>query len=360
MSELPAFFMEQAEAGPHIQFVYDVAAGRVVFVNQAYQRVLGGTPAQVNAELPALLARLHPDDRKYLGYYWKLWVRGQMPDEVEIRLQHQEAPDRWFCLTPAFRHAPAGPLLLGGTLRDISVLKHHQANSDQFNVRKNAALEILSHDLSGVFAMVQQIVDYLKEEVVSPAGSRVPDMLQVLATTSQASVKMIRDFISIEFLASANTDLKRDRVDVGAVLRPPLADLHHSRGLLGQAFAYTLPAEPVYALLDVNKFTQVITNLLSNSLKFTPDGKQVAVQVEADPERVRIRVVDQGIGIPAALQADLFERFTAARRPGLRGEPTTGLGLALCKTIVEWHHGTISVASTEGEGSTFTVEIPRA
>ena len=69
MSELPAFFMEQAEAGPHIQFVYDVAAGRVVFVNQAYQRVLGGTPAQVNAELPALLARLHPDDRKYLGVW---------------------------------------------------------------------------------------------------------------------------------------------------------------------------------------------------------------------------------------------------------------------------------------------------
>ena len=56
----------------------------------------------------------------------------------------------------------------------------------------------------------------------------------------------------------------------------------------------------------------------------------------------------------------LFERFTKARRPGLRGEATTGLGLALCKTIVEWHHGTIFVNSVEGEGSTFTVEIPRS
>ena len=65
MSELPAFFMEQAEAGLHIQFVYDAAARRVVFVNPAYQTVLGGSPAQVNAELPALLARLHPDDQKY-------------------------------------------------------------------------------------------------------------------------------------------------------------------------------------------------------------------------------------------------------------------------------------------------------
>ncbi|RZK56827.1 MAG: hypothetical protein EOO59_09510 [Hymenobacter sp.] len=62
MSDLSAFLLEQAEAGPHVQFIYDVAAGRVVFVNQAYHTVLGGNPAEVNAELPALLGRLHPDD----------------------------------------------------------------------------------------------------------------------------------------------------------------------------------------------------------------------------------------------------------------------------------------------------------
>jgi two-component system sensor histidine kinase VicK len=90
---------------------------------------------------------------------------------------------------------------------------------------------------------------------------------------------------------------------------------------------------------------------------------------------VRFLVRDTGIGIPAALQPVLFERFTPARRPGLRGEPTNGLGLLLCKTIgeptnglglllcktiVEWHQGTITVASTEGIGTTFTVEIPQA
>ena len=360
MSDYPAFFMEQAEAGPHIQFVYDVSARRVVFVNPAYQTVLGGSPAEVNAELPALLARLHPDDHQYLTYYWKMWVRGQMPDEVEVRLQKNGAPDQWFCLTPSFRHVPDGPLLVGGTLRDISVQKHHQANSDQFNVRKNATLEILSHDMSGAFVMVQQIVQYLSEEVTTPAGSRVPEMLRVLETTSRDSVKMIRDFINLEFLASANTDLKRDRVDVGAALRGPLEELHRSKGLLNQQFEYTLPPEPLYALLDVNKFTQVVTNLLSNAIKFTPDGKRVLVQIEPCPDGVRIRVVDEGIGIPEALQPHVFEAFTPARRPGLRGEPTTGLGLALCKTIVEWHQGTISVASTEGEGTTFTVEIPQA
>jgi len=175
MSDFSAFFMEQAEAGSHIQFIYDVAASRVVFVNAVYQTVLGGNLAEVNAELPALLARLHPDDRKYLAYYWKLWVRGQMSDEVEVRLQKKEEAEQWFCLTPSYQETANGHVLVGGSLRDISEQKAYQANADSFNTRKNAALEILSHDLSGSFAMVQQIAAYLREEVQSPGDSRVPE-----------------------------------------------------------------------------------------------------------------------------------------------------------------------------------------
>ena len=360
MAELSSFFVEQAEASSHIQFVYDVPAGRVVFVNNAYHSVLGGNPAEVNAELPHLLARLHPDDRAFLAHYWQLWVRGQAADEVELRLQKKDAPDQWFCLTPFFQGTPEAPQRLGGALRNISAQKQYEENADRFNNRKNVTLEILSHDLSGAFVMVQQIVAYLQDEVATPPDSRVPELLSVLETTSQNSVKMIRDFVNLEFLTSTNTDLKRSRVDVGAVLREPLDELYRSKGLLGQYFDYTLPAEPVYANLDVNKFAQVITNLVGNALKFTPDGKRVLVHVAASPAGVRIQVIDEGIGIPAHLQPYLFDSFTQARRMGLRGEPTTGLGLALCKTIVEWHQGTISFASTEGVGTTFTVEIPQA
>ena len=360
MSDYPAFFMEQAEAGPHIQFIYDVPAARVGFVNTAYQRLLGGNPAHVNAELPALLARLHPDDLKYLAHCWRLWARGQMTDEVEIRLRQEGAADQWFSLTPAYQRTAPGGVLVGGTLRDISEQKAYQANADRFNARKNAALEILSHDLSGSFAQVQQIADYLRRELPVPANSRVPELLRVLKTTSQNSMEMIRGLVAIEFLASVNTDLKRDRVEVGAVLGEALDQLQQGEALLGHRFTYSLPPAPVYANLDVNKFTQVLTNLVSNAFKFTPDEGQVSVTVEASPGCVRLHVRDTGIGIPAALLPVLFERFTPARRPGLRGEPTNGLGLMLCKTIVEWHQGTITVDSVEGVGTTFTVEIPQA
>ena len=331
-----------------------------MFVNAVYEQVLHGRCADVNAELPALLARLHPDDRNYLAYYWRLWVRGQMPDEVEVRLQRPNEPDQWFCPTPYHQGTGPDDAVVAGTLRDISVAKHHQHNADRFNTRKNATMEILAHDLSGAFVMVGQIAEYLREEVTAPADGRVADMLRVLEATSRSSVKMIRDLVNLEFLASANSDLKRDRIEVGTVLREPLDQLQRGQDVLGHHFSYSLPAEPVYANLDVNKFTQVLTNLIGNALKFTPDGGEVSVVVEPNGDYVRVQVRDTGIGIPADMQPYLFERFTKARRPGLRGEETTGLGLALCKTIVEWHQGTLSLTSTEGQGSTFTVEVPLA
>jgi two-component system sensor histidine kinase VicK len=360
VSELTSLFEEQAKASAHVQFVYDASTGRVVFINQAYERVLHGTCAGVNEELPALLDRLHPDDRAYLWQRWELLLQGKLTDEVEVRLLVPNELDEWFCLTPFHQPLETGPGLLAVTLRNISVRKHYQQNADTFNARKNAILEILSHDLSGAFVLMQQIGEYLSEEVQAQAGSQLHKMLDVLESTSRDSLKMIRDLVAIEFLSSANSDLKRDRAEVGAVLREPLEQLQRGQAMLGYHFDYTLPDEPVYANLDVNKFTQVITNLVSNAFKFTPDGGRVQVEVVAGAGCVRVHVRDTGIGIPEALHPVLFERFTKARRLGLRGEPTTGLGLVLCKTITEWHHGTLSFISREGEGSTFTVEISQA
>ncbi|MBC6700152.1 PAS domain-containing sensor histidine kinase [Hymenobacter puniceus] len=358
--DFAALFQNLAEASAHVHFVYDLAAGRIVFVNHAYETVLGGTCAGVNGELPGLLERLHPDDRLYLAHCWRLWTRGRLADEVEVRLLVPNAPDRWFCLTPYYEQQGPGPTLLAGMVRDISVRKHYQQNADAFNTRKNAILEILSHDLSGAFALVQQVAAYLHEQVHAPADSHLHRLLGVLETTSRSSLKMIRDLVDVEFLTSANADLKRERVEVDAVLREALEQLQRGQAVLGYRFDYSLPGEPVYAQLDVNKFTQVVNNLVSNAFKFTPDGGQVTVAVEPGEGCVRVHVRDTGIGIPAALQPVLFERFTKARRPGLRGEPTTGLGLVLCKTITEWHGGTLTFVSAEGQGSTFTVEIPQA
>ncbi|MBF9239768.1 hypothetical protein I2I05_20410 [Hymenobacter sp. BT683] len=358
MFDFATFFLEQVEASPKVQFVYNLTTNHVAFVNPAYEQVLGGHAAEVNAELAGLLARLHPDDLAYLAEYWRAWGSGQPTDEVDIRLQTPGQPDQWFTLHPNYQKAASGNVWLSGTLHDVTVTKEYQQNADLFNSRKNATLDMLSHDLSGAFILVEQISQYLHEEIKPAPSGKMLEMLDVLASTSQDSVKMIRDLINLEFLTSANSALKRDRVNLNEVLREPLEQFENGQRLTRHHFTYTLPARPVYVNLDVNKFAQVLINLVNNALKFTPDEGTISVRVEPGPGTVRIQVQDNGIGIPLDLQPRVFDRFTPARREGLRGEHTTGLGLATCKAVVELHHGTLTVESTEGQGSTFTVELP--
>ena len=104
---------------------------------------------------------------------------------------------------------------------------------------------------------------------------------------------------------------------------------------------------------------QVINNLISNSIKFTHDGGIISVSIEDKQDTVLFTVADNGIGIPAKYHDKLFDKFTKARREGLKGEPSTGLGMSIIKTIVEWNDGKIWFDSKENEGTTFYIELPK-
>ncbi|HEX8659842.1 MAG TPA: HAMP domain-containing sensor histidine kinase [Hymenobacter sp.] len=361
MLEPAAFFLDQADAGPHIQFIYDLVDERIIYVNAAYERVLGGHCALVNEELPALLARLDPDDVPVFERLWRLWKNGGLNEEVEIRLRpgtQPKQPEQWFCLTPHQQRAADGHTWVGGTLSDITTSKLYQEVSDKFQTKKNTVLEILAHDLAGAFVIMQQLTDYVQEELGPDGSPQVLDMLRLMQNTSQHSVEMIHDLMDQEFMESADIPLKRERVDLREKVAQTLEPFRRAPGREARQLVFEAPPEPVYAEIDVNKLLQVVSNLTANALKFTPDTGRITVRVESCAGCVCIVVADEGIGIPEPLQPWVFDRFTKARRRGLRGEPTTGLGLSLCKTIVELHGGTLALTSAEGQGSTFTVELP--
>jgi two-component system sensor histidine kinase VicK len=361
MLEPASFFLDQAVASPHVYFIYDLATQRVTYVNEAYEHLLQGHRDAVNEELPDLLARLHPDDLPLLQRYWQLWTQGRLHDEIEVRLRPTpttDEPIQWLCVAPHWQQDASGQASLGGTIRDITRLKLQQNTTNKFTSKKNTVLEILSHDLAGSFVMVQQLTGYVRDALGDHANPQVPEMLNMVLDTSQRSVKLIHDLVNQEFLETTEIPLRRERVDLRERIMQALEPAQYLKGSETQHLQVELPPEPVYAEVDIDKYLQVMGNLMLNAYKFTPDGGHITIRLEALPNTVRLTVADDGIGIPAELQPRLFERFTPARRKGLRGEPTTGLGLLLCKTIVELHGGTLSMESAEGEGSTFTVEIP--
>ncbi len=112
-------------------------------------------------------------------------------------------------------------------------------------------------------------------------------------------------------------------------------------------------------LADRSHLERVISNLLGNALKFSRPGGRVTVRLAADEKHVLLSVTDNGIGIPAAEQEQVFARFFRSSLSVADEIQGAGLGLALVQTVVEWHGGTVGVESIEGEGTTVTVRLPR-
>jgi signal transduction histidine kinase len=117
-------------------------------------------------------------------------------------------------------------------------------------------------------------------------------------------------------------------------------------------------ATPVPMVGDAKLLFQAFSNLLSNAVKYSPAGVAIEVTMESSPDQVVVAVTDRGIGIPASDLAHLFERYH--RGSNVSGIVGTGVGLYLVKTAVDLHHGSVDVQSREGEGSCFTVRLPRA
>jgi len=348
------------EEMPHVFFVYEVETRQIIYVNSACEQLLGVAPAQATEQLPQLLSRLHPDDQTYLARCWNLWVRGLLHDELEFRVHRPDAPDTWqtLSLSPHTQQTPEGELLIGGFLRDITIERQNLANANKFNTKKNATLEILAHDLAGPLAMVQHMSEAMQEQVLPLGNPKLTEAVRIMETICRDSVNLIHDFVDNEFMASANVELKLERLDLGWRIGLTMEEYQRSAAQLNKHFAYLPAPAPVYANLDENKFLQVLNNLVSNAIKFTHDGGHITVSVAQQADRVLLTVQDDGIGIAPELHPVLFERFTKARRPGLRGEKTTGLGMSIIKTIVELHQGQIRFESGENQGTTFFITLP--
>ncbi|MDU0370727.1 PAS domain-containing sensor histidine kinase [Hymenobacter endophyticus] len=340
-----------------VNFVLREADKRIVYLSEAYEQVFGDPAAHATEDWPHWLQRVHPDDRRLIVDQLREAEEGQLIEGLQLRVAQSEGRTQWLRLAICRVRDAAGAKYLSGSLRDNTAAREVAINAHKFNTKKNATLEILSHDLAAPLALLQQLTEHLRHET-GPVSEEARRVLELMERTCREGVTLIRDFVDNEFMESASVKMKWERADLGAWLQALMEEYQGSERHTHLQFSCTLPPVPVYVNMDINKFQQVVNNLVSNAIKFTPDGGHIALSLEQHKNRAVVRVVDNGVGIPASVQPVLFDKFTPARRPGLRGEKTTGLGMSIIQTIVELHHGRITFESTEGQGSTFIVELP--
>jgi signal transduction histidine kinase len=223
-------------------------------------------------------------------------------------------------------------------------------------------LAAAAHDLKTPIASTKGIAQLLRRRINRmdiPNPERLTEGLERIDQGVQRMTGLIDELLDLARLQMDRPlDLDRERMDLAALLRQAVLDLQPNAPR--HTFKVVVPDGGLVGAWDANRIRRVMDNLVSNAVKYSPDGGEVVVRAEeARDDRGRtalVEVTDHGVGIPAADLPYIFERF---RRGGnvtfIHG---TGIGLGIAQSIVEQHGGSIGVESIEGKGSTFTVRLP--
>ncbi|HKJ34594.1 MAG TPA: hybrid sensor histidine kinase/response regulator [Balneolales bacterium] len=247
--------------------------------------------------------------------------------------------------------------------KNIKELENREKNLKSLNRAKDEVMRIVSHDIRnpltgiiGVANMIQNQDDLSKGELRG--------MMEMIEQSSQELLKLVNDVLEADFVESGGFNLNLEKVDITHIVSKTV-ELHRPSAYSKSIDLFVnIQNEIPPVQIDVQKMNQILGNLISNALKYTPLGGQIEVGVgycsknQNGQGDLTISVTDNGIGISENDIPILFERYNKNRRPGIHGEKGTGLGLNIVKRFVEMHDGNIEVHSSKGEGTEFKITLP--
>jgi signal transduction histidine kinase len=228
----------------------------------------------------------------------------------------------------------------------------------RFGALKDEFVALVSHELRTPLTSIKGFADLLLAGEAGELNEEQRDFLTVIQRNADREVTLVNGLLDLSRLEANQVELVLFPLDLGMVLRDVVTSLRPQLQAKGQHLTLRLPARPPVVTGDLARLTQVFTNLVSNALKYTRAQGEITVQAQALQDCVCIQVCDNGIGMSADEQSRLFTKFFRAQQRIVQEAGGTGLGLAITRALVERHGGTISVVSSPGQGSTFTVSLP--
>jgi signal transduction histidine kinase len=251
-----------------------------------------------------------------------------------------------------------GPATTTGALvvhQDISALKEAEQLKDEF-------IGIAAHELRTPLAVLKGFAQTLLVQTARQQGSELVEwQREALEGIDQATarlVELVDDLLDVSRLQAGHFPLNPVPSDLVALTKRVVARLQRTTDR--HQLQVQTDSEYLVALVDPPRLEQVLTNLLTNAMKYSPSGGPIRIALTSHPEEhlLQISIADQGIGIPQQQQAQIFGRFARAENARQQGIGGTGLGLYLCRELVEQHQGNIWFESEENNGSTFFLTLP--
>ena len=241
--------------------------------------------------------------------------------------------------------------------RDITDRKRAEEALQESNRHKDQFIALLAHELRNPLAPLRTALHVMQLAEGDPG--KVARAREVMERQLGHMVRLIDDLLDISRIGQNKLELRRAKVALSEVVNNAVETARPLIDDAGHELTISLPATPVYLDGDLTRLSQVLSNLLTNSAKYTERGGSILLAAERRGGEVIISVRDTGIGIPADALDHIFDMFSQVDRGLERAKDGLGIGLALVKGLVQMHGGTVTAASQgPGTGSTFTITLP--
>jgi signal transduction histidine kinase len=299
----------------------------------------------------------------YEGRRFRIYDRVARTGEATRFVQEEKSMNRWFDIY-ASRLGGEGSDLVAVLFSDITQrllaeqdMRRLNEELAQANRRKTEFLATLAHELRNPLAPLSNGLHLMR------MASGKPEVLektrQMMERQIQHMVHLVDDLLDVARISTGKVELRRQRMDLKDVVATAVETSAALIDAAGHKLTVEVPQEPLPMDADPTRIAQVVSNLLNNAAKYTPEGGKIALKVRVEGPHAVLSVSDTGVGIAPDALGKVFEMF--AQVPSSAGKPQGGLGigLSLVQSLVALHGGSITAASPgPGQGSTFTVRLP--
>lgn len=226
------------------------------------------------------------------------------------------------------------------------------------NAAKNRFLGMAAHDLRNPLASIRGLAEFLRDGVVGPLSTDQLDLINTIHTASQSMLRMVNELLDVATIESGELKIVREKHRLGELIEKCVYLANIDAAKKNTHISYAMPHGEPDVLVDAAKIQQVVDNLLNNAVKYSPPGSQISAEYSWNDATCSFAVKDQGPGIPENERDRLFKDFGRLSVKPTGGEKSTGLGLAICRKIVDAHNGTIVAENLTTRGCEFRVTLP--
>jgi len=266
-----------------------------------------------------------------------------------VRIARHNGDDRFHVLTTLGRQ-----MLSGSLGADAGVVKHLA----ELERLRTDLLSTIAHELRTPLTAIRTCVGVLRGAETAPSAVEVDTLLGTIERNADRMQRVVGDILEIARFRTGEVVLQLRRFDASAMARGAVASVEPLAAQRDQAIKVDVPSVPVRAFGDHRRLEQALVNLISNAVKYGPEGGTITVRVRSVGTSVAWTVTDQGPGIPVNEQPHLFERFFVGQNDRKGSGRGVGLGLPTALAIAQAHGGGIDVTSVPGYGSVFSIVVP--